>query len=130
MSDPNVPQSNVANAASDNEPFTVQRGSGNVFADLGFADADTMALKSSLAIRLAELIKQRKMTQTDAARITGIDQPNLSRVLRGKLKDFSSDRLVKALNLLEADIEITVSTRGQKIGDTIVLASTAAETAW
>jgi len=116
---------NARNIAMTGVKIEIDRGSGNVFADLGVADANAMALKSGLAIRLGELIKHRGLSQSAAAALTGISQPDLSRLLRGLLQDFSSDRLVRALNLLAADVEITVYSDGDKVGETIHMASAA-----
>jgi predicted XRE-type DNA-binding protein len=107
--------------ATDTPQTAIQPGSGNVFNDLGLPGAETQELKSQLAVRLALIMQQQGHTQTDAARITGISQPDLSRALRGHLRDFSSDRLIRALNLLGGDIEITVRIDGKSIGAGITL---------
>jgi len=62
----------------------VEVGSGNIFADLGLPDADDMLLNSKIVIELRRLIKQRKLTQTAAAKLVGVSQADLSRILRGQ----------------------------------------------
>ena len=64
----------------------VHVGSGNVFADLGLPDAEDMLLKSTIVIELRRLIAQRKLTQTAAAKLIGISQADLSRILRGQFR--------------------------------------------
>jgi predicted XRE-type DNA-binding protein len=86
----------------------ISEGSGNVFADLGFADAEEMLAKAELARRIAEIIAERKLTQTRAGAVLGVDQPKVSALLRGKLDGFSLDRLFRFLNALGRDIEIVV----------------------
>lgn len=89
------------------------RGSTNVFADLGFANPEEALAKAQLMSRIGDLIKQRRLTQRDAALLLGIDQPNVSRLLRGQLGGFSYERLLKFLNVLGCDIEIVVRRSGR-----------------
>ena len=100
---------------------TVTQSGGNVFADLGVADAESHLLKAGLVRKLATVIKYRGLTQTAAAKLTGISQPDLSKVLRGRFREFSSDRLIKALSCLDTEIEITVRTRGEPVGEPILV---------
>jgi predicted XRE-type DNA-binding protein len=86
----------------------VEPSSGNVFADLGFPDPEEAFLKAQLAGRILELITDRKLTQKKAAVILGIDQPNVSALLRGKLAGFSTERLLRFLNRLGQDVEIII----------------------
>ena len=74
-----------------NEP-QVFYGSGNVFADLGLPDADEMLAKAGLASAILDVIEQRGLTQAEAAEKMGIDQPKVSKIVRGRLR--SSQRSV------------------------------------
>jgi len=85
----------------------IEASSGNVFADLGLPDADELLLKSDLAIGIKRIIERRKLTQTDAARIIGIPQPRLSRILRGHLELVSEGKLIDCLNRLGENVRIT-----------------------
>jgi predicted XRE-type DNA-binding protein len=87
---------------------SVTESSGNVFADLGLRDADTVS-KSVLAIHIKRAIKARRLTQAQAAEILGIDQPKVSAITSGRLEGFSTDRLMRFLNELGCDVEISVS---------------------
>ena len=93
--------------------IAVTRGSTNVFADLGYTNSEEMLAKAQLVSRISELIKQRRLTQSDAATLLGVDQPNVSRLLRGQLGGFSYERLLKFLNALGCDIEIIVKRPGR-----------------
>ncbi|HEV2197202.1 MAG TPA: helix-turn-helix transcriptional regulator [Candidatus Acidoferrum sp.] len=86
----------------------VEEGSGNVFADIGLPDAEERLAKAGLAVRISEAIRARRLTQTQAARILKIDQPKISRLLRGQLSGFSTERLMHFLTSLGRDVEITV----------------------
>lgn len=86
----------------------VERGSGNVFADLGRADADTHLLKAELVARIDAIIRRRRLTQAQAATLLGLSQPDVSRLLRGGFRDFSVERLLRLLMALGQDVEITI----------------------
>jgi len=89
----------------------VEPSSGNVFADLGFRDAEERLLKAKLATKIAELIEQKGWTQTQTAERTALDQPKVSRLLRGQLSGFSADRLFAILNRLGHSIEVRISAK-------------------
>lgn len=86
----------------------VIEGSGNVYADFGHPDADERLNKAHLAMKINRVIAERGLTQTAAAELLGIDQPNVSRIARGVLRGFSSDRLAHFLNLLGYDVNVYV----------------------
>ena len=91
------------------EEITITPSSGNVFADLGLKDADTLMAKSLLAIHIKRAIKARALTQAEAADILGLDQPKVSAITGGRLEGFSTDRLLRFLNELGCDVKISVS---------------------
>lgn len=90
------------------EEIEFEQGSGNVFADLGLPDADEMLLKAHLVHQISVIIEERDVTQAQAAELLGIDQPKVSRLLRGHLRGFSIERLTRFLNALGQDVEIVV----------------------
>ena len=83
--------------------------SGNVFADLGLPDADDLLAKTNLALYIRRTIEVRKLTQAQAAKILGIGQPKVSLIINGRLDGFSTDRLIRFLNHLGCDVQISVS---------------------
>lgn len=85
------------------------RGSDNVFADLGLPNAEEHLLKAGLVVRLADIIKAKKLTQTAAARVLRVGQPDLSKILRGHFHDVSVDRLLRFLAALDQNVEIVVT---------------------
>jgi predicted XRE-type DNA-binding protein len=87
----------------------IHASSGNVFADLGLPDPEGWLVKADLAQKIAEVIEQKGWAQAQAARVMGIDQPKVSALLRGRLRGFSTDRLLGFLNALEQDVEIVVT---------------------
>jgi predicted XRE-type DNA-binding protein len=88
-----------------------ERGSGNVFADLGFRDSEERLLKAKLATKIAQLIEKKGWTQTQTAERTGLDQPKVSNLLRGRLSGFSADRLFAILNRLGHSVEVRISAK-------------------
>src|SRR5688572_110932 len=89
-------------------------GSGNVFKDLGLKNAEELLAKAQLATQIVQILRERKLTQTAAARIMGIDQSKISRISRGRLDDFSIERLMRFLNALGHDLKITVDFRPRR----------------
>jgi predicted XRE-type DNA-binding protein len=83
-------------------------GSGNVFADLGFANAEEHLAKAKLVHAISLAVKTRNLTQAEAAQLLGVDQPKVSKLLRGQFRGFSSDRLLHMLNQLGQDVMITI----------------------
>jgi predicted XRE-type DNA-binding protein len=94
--------------SEEEEAVKVTRSSGNVFADLGYTNAEEMLQKSKLVIAISEVMKVKGLNQTKAAEIVGVDQPTLSKLLRGRTRGSTLDRLLGILVLLGQDVEISV----------------------
>lgn len=101
---------------------TTIRSSGNVFADLGLADADDLMAKANLALHIRSTIKARKLTQSEAAALLGLDQPKISSIVNGRLEGFSTARLMRFLNDLGCDVQISVSAPHPKARGQLVFA--------
>ena len=86
----------------------VIRGSGNVFADLGFTDGAERQAKLRLAYALNQIVEARKLSQADAARVLGVTQPKVSALRHYKLSGFSVERLMNLLTALDQDVEIVI----------------------
>lgn len=86
----------------------IRRGSGNVYEDLGYDDAEEMQVKAGLASKITELIRQRQLTQVQAAVILGMTQPKLSGMLRGQFRGISEAKMMDCLNRLGADVDIVI----------------------
>lgn len=100
------------------KPDAVDTGSGNVFADLGFADSDERRLRVQLAMQLNDLITARPLTQAQASALFGIPQPHVSELRNYKLTRFSSERLMRFLTQLDRDVQIVIrpKVRGRVTG--------------
>jgi len=89
-------------------------GSGNVFADLGFENAEEELTKASLTAAIAKAIKRRRFkNQSVAAGVLGIDQPKVSKLLRGHFAEYSVERLLSFLTRLGCDVKIEVADHAQ-----------------
>src|SRR6266496_936700 len=80
----------------------IEPSSGNVFADLGFHNAEERLLKTKLATRVAEVIKKKGWTQLQTAQSTGLDQSRVSQLLRGQLAGFSNHDLFAILSIVSS----------------------------
>src|SRR5580704_4978100 len=91
----------------------VVRGSGNVFADLGFAptEAGELQVKAELTRQIYNRIKTMGLTQVQAAARLGIGQPDVSKLMNARFIGYSTDRLIALLNALEVDVDIVVRPR-------------------
>lgn len=87
----------------------IEVSSGNVFADLGLENSEELLLKAKLATKIAQLIEKKSLTQAQTAERIGLDQPKVSRLLRGQLSGFSVDRLFAILNRLGHSVEVRIS---------------------
>jgi len=87
---------------------SIEVGSGDVFTDLGFQDAGERKLRVQLAMRINELLQDRKLTQAKVAVLFGVPQPHISELKHYKLSRFSSERLMHFITMLDRDVEIII----------------------
>lgn len=86
----------------------ITRGSGNVFADLGFPDADERQAKLRLAYALNAVMDAQRLTQAAAAAKLGLNQPKVSALRNYRIEGFSVERLMTLLTALDQDVEIVI----------------------
>jgi predicted XRE-type DNA-binding protein len=86
----------------------ITESSGNVFADLGFPDAEGHALKAKLVRRIADLIAEEGLTQAEAAARMGMSQPDVSKMLKGQFRPLSLERLIRCLIAMGQTVTIEV----------------------
>ena len=87
----------------------ITASSGNVFADFGYPNPEEANTKSDLAFLIRSIIKQKNLTQEQIAELMGIDQPKVSKIMRGILSEFTIERLMKYLVTLGYDVKITAT---------------------
>ena len=82
--------------------------SGNVFADLDLPEPEVLLAKARLVHRIAEIVEERDWARVQTAEALDIDVPTVAALLRGRLADFSIERLFRFLNALDQEVEIVV----------------------
>ena len=92
----------------DQNMIEIEESTGNVYEDLGHADANEMRVKAQLAAKIGEIIKARHLTQVQASEILGLSQPKLSGMLRGKFRGISEAKMMECLSRLGRDVQIIV----------------------
>lgn len=90
---------------------TFEISSGNIFADVGLPNPEEHLLKAQLVVKITDLMKQRKLKQREAAELFSMTQPDVSKMLRGHFHQFSVERLMRFLVVLDQDVEIVVRPR-------------------
>lgn len=94
----------------------VQQSCGNVYADLGLADAEKLKIKTGLVIEIRKAMRTQGLTQQAAAKCMGLSQPKVSDMMRGDFSNLSERKLMDCLTRLGYDIEIKVKPAAQPIG--------------
>ena len=100
----------------------VTESSGNVFADLGFANPEEELLKAKLVREIRAIIKRRKLTKTKAAVMLGLKQPDVSALVTGRVGKFSIDRLVRCLNRMDYRVDVVVRHRPRRASSRAIAA--------
>lgn len=93
------------------DDLAVRDSTGNIFADMKMKDAETRLAKAELARAIRRIIEARGLTQTAAAAVLGVRQPDVSDLVRGKLARFSMERLERFLNALDMEVRIQIGPR-------------------
>jgi predicted XRE-type DNA-binding protein len=91
----------------------IEMSSGNIYADLGDSQAEEILVKARLTFKIGEIIKQRHLTQVEAADLLGLTQPKLSSLLRGQFRGVSEVKMLECLNRLGRDVQIVFRKRSR-----------------
>jgi len=91
----------------------------NVYADLGFKDADEMLVKAQLVVKIAEILRERRWSQQQSAKVLGLTQPKLSKMLRGQFRGISEMKMMDCLIRLGRPVRIVVGPEGQAADERI-----------
>jgi predicted XRE-type DNA-binding protein len=94
-----------------NRKTRVEIGSGNVFADIGVTSAEESLAKTRLVFHINQILKLKGLSQAQAAKILGVDQPRISDLICGRLARFSIDKLFRFLNALNQEVEIVIKAK-------------------
>ena len=102
-------------------PVIVTESSGNVFRDLGLPNPEQELMKARLTLQIYRIIRERGLTQAQAAKALGIKQPHVSLLMRNRAGSFSTGRLMEFLTALGQDVEITVRPAQKEHGEMSVM---------
>ncbi len=92
----------------------IHRGSDNVFSDIGVGYPQRTLARAQIMSRIAEIIKERGLTQKEASGLLGLPQSKISCLINGKLNMFSLDLLLVLLNRLGRDVDIVIRPKTKK----------------
>ena len=94
---------------TDEEPMEVVRGSGNVFRDFGYADADLLQAKALMGSEIIKILDRERLSTRQAQERTGISHSDFSRIRRASFSRFTMDRLMNILALLGQEVQVSIS---------------------
>lgn len=89
--------------------MSITESSGNVFRDLNLPDPEILEVKAGLVHKITQVIRARRLTQVEAAKVLKLTQPKISALLNGNFDGFSIERLIRLLNLLNHNVSISVT---------------------
>ena len=85
-------------------------------ATYGLPNAEELGTKVRLAVSLNAILAERKLTQAEAARLLGVNQPKVSALMGYKMEGFSVERLMHFATALEHDVVIEIRPRAAAKG--------------
>ncbi len=101
----------------------VTESSGNIFADLGLPNPEQELVKAQLTLQIYTLLKASGQTQVELAKTLGVQQPQVSLLMRNRAGNFSVGRLMEFLTALRHDVQITVRPTRKPHGAVSVLSA-------
>jgi predicted XRE-type DNA-binding protein len=101
----------------------MQKTKRNIFADLGLPNLEQELLKAQLSLQIYRIVKQRGLTQAQAASVLGIKQPHVSALMRNRAGNSEVGRLTEFLIALGQDVRITLKPTRKRVGEMAVVVS-------
>jgi len=86
----------------------IHEGSGNVYTDLSYSNAEEMLVKAKLVSKIADIVRDKGLTQAQTAKVLGLTQPKVSALLRGQFRGISERKLIDCLTSLGRDVQIVI----------------------
>ena len=87
------------------------RGTDNTFRDVGLPEPDTKLMKADLAAEIMRVLRERNISGAQAAKLTGVQEADISRIRNAQLDRFTIDRLVTILNRLDCGVQVHVTVK-------------------
>ena len=92
-----------------NQEPTFEKGSGNVFADLGLEESDELFARAKIGFHVYQILQAKKLPQREVAALLGVKQPEVSHLMNGHFSRFTTDKLLEFLKRLERKVTIRIS---------------------
>lgn len=102
------------------QPLKYVRGSGNVYRDLAYPDADLLQFKALIAAAVIRMLDGRELTVRQAQFMTGFAAADFSRIRNADLDRFTLDRLISIASRLGARVELSVRRPRLRLGAPLV----------
>ena len=90
-----------------------EESSGNIFADLGFEDAEELYARGLIGCYVVKLLKEKNMRQRELAELLGVKQAEISHLLNGHFSRFTIDKLLDFLKRMNQKVTIQISPHHQ-----------------
>ena len=100
------------------EPIEIVQGSGNVFRDFGYPDADVRQAKALMGTQIMKIIDAEGLSTRQAEARTGVSHSEFSRIRQAKFSRFTIDRLMMILARLGQEVALSVSVHPRRASDT------------
>ena len=86
-----------------------EEGSGNIFDDLRFENAEELFTRSQMGFHVVRILKDRHLEQREIAKLLGLAQPDVSHLLNGHFSRFTIDKLLYFIKKLDKKVTIRIS---------------------
>lgn len=106
---------------SKEKEIEVFKGSGNIFADIGLANADEILARAQIGVEVLKILKGRNLKQREMANLLGIKQAEVSHLMNGHFGRFSEEKLVSFLKKLDREVMLVINHPGTKCGVSLSL---------
>ena len=106
---------------SKEKEIEVFKGSGNIFADIGLANADEILARAQIGVEVLKILKSRDLKQREMANLLGIKQTEVSHLMNGHFGRFSEGKLVSFLKKLDREVMLVINQPDTKCGVSVSL---------
>ena len=86
----------------------IEKGSGNVFADLDLPGADELFARAQIGFHVFKILEERNLKQREIAALLRIPQPEVSHLMNGHSSRFTTDKLLDFLKRLNQTVTIQI----------------------
>jgi predicted XRE-type DNA-binding protein len=103
------------------EEIECYEGSGNIFADIGLANADELFARAQIGVEVLRILQDRGMEEPEIAALLGIEQAEASHLMNGHFSQFSEGKLLAFLKKLDREVILVINQLGHRHGVSLSL---------